>query len=147
MNHSHMIRPLIGRILISLIAIETGAGAFFFDFNRSHVFNPFWLPHARFHAAMGVFMGAGLALLALWYCWRRAGDERTNLQVAAWMAALYFLSFYPAALVPGAGLSEPGNEVPLVLGLVAPQLIEGTISVLLCALGYWLARPRRAGAT
>jgi hypothetical protein len=58
-------RALLGRFLISLVAVQTGVGSFFFDFNDSHVFNPHWSPHARFHGAMGVFLGAGMSALSL----------------------------------------------------------------------------------
>jgi hypothetical protein len=136
-------RALAGRTLISLIAVQTGVGSFFFDFTDSHVFNDHWSPHARFHGAMGVFLGAGMSLLSLWYTWRKAGDARTNLQVGAWFAALYFMSFFPSALVPGAGFSDPDHPVPMVGGL-SPQAIEGGISLALVVLGYALARASTA---
>ena len=140
-----MTRATVGRLLLTLVAVQLAVGALFFDFNASHQFNPLWPAHARFHCAMTIFLGEMLAVLALAYTWRRAGDERTNLGVAAWMASLYFLSFFPSGLVPGAGYSEPGNEVPLAFGLLPPQVIEGGLSVVLAFVGRWLALPRATG--
>lgn len=139
-------RGLVGRILIMLVALQTVVGSFVFDWNDSHVFNDRWSPHARFHGAMCVFLGLAMALLSLWYTWRRAGDERTNLQAGAWFASLIYLSFYPASFVPGAGPSDPDHPVPLVFGAISPQAIEGAISIMVVVAGYLLAvaRPRSA---
>jgi hypothetical protein len=137
-------RALVGRVLITLVALQTAVGGFVFDWNGSHVFNDRWSPHARFHGAMCVFLGLGMALLSLWYTWRKAGDERTNLQVGAWFASLLYLSFYPASFVPGARPSDPDHPVPLVLGALSPQAIEGAVSIVVAVAGYLLARsPRR----
>jgi hypothetical protein len=139
-------RGIVGRALISLVAAQLLVGCFYFDYNETHVFNPRWTEHSRFHTAMTIYMGAMLAVLGLYYTWRRSGDLRTNLQAAAWLTAVYFLSFFPSALMPGSGLSEPGLDVPLVAGVVAPQLIEGSISLILLAAGYLLAAPRPSAA-
>jgi hypothetical protein len=132
---------MAGRVLISLVAVQLLFGCFYFDYNETHVFNPHWTDHSRFHTAMTIYMGAMLAVLGIYYTWRRAGDARTNLQAAAWFTSIYFLSFFPSALMPGSALSEPGMNVPLVGGLVAPQLIEGSISLILVVVGYVLSTP------
>lgn len=136
-----MQRATVGRILISIVALETGLGSTIADFNTSHVFNAAWNEHSRFHAAVGVFVSIGLMILALVCAWRRRGDERFNLQMSAWLAALFMGSFIPSGFLPGSGYEEPGLPRPLVLGLMAPQLLMALVSMLLVALGYWLARP------
>jgi hypothetical protein len=136
-----MNRATIGRLLISAVALETGIGSFIADFASSHVFNPNWNPHSRFHAAVGVFVSAGLMVLSLHCAWRRAGDVGFNLRMSAWLAALFMGSFIPAGIVPGAGYEEPGLPRPMVFGVLAPQLLMAIVSVLLVLVGYWLARP------
>jgi hypothetical protein len=139
-----MTRSTLGRLFISAVAIETGAGSFIADFGSTHVFNPHWNPHSRFHAAVGVFVSAGLMVLSLVCTWRRSGDARFNLQMAAWLAALFMGSFIPAGALPGSGYEEPGLPRPMVFGVMAPQLFMAILSVVLVLIGYLLARPAPA---
>ena len=51
-------------------AVGTIIGTGYADLNRTHVFNPQWPPHARFHGAAGWGTDARSQLLALWPLWR-----------------------------------------------------------------------------
>src|SRR3954453_17336405 len=103
-----MNRATLGRLLISAVALETGLGSFIADFSSTHVFNPHWNPHSRFHAAVGVFVSAGLMVLSLVCVWRKTGDAGFHLTMSAWLAALFMGSFIPAGALPAAGFEEPG---------------------------------------
>ena len=128
--------------MISAVALETGLGSIIADFGPTHVFNDAWTSHARFHAAVGVIVSVGLMVLSLVCTWRRSGDERFNLQMAAWLAALFLGSFIPAGALPGSAYDEPGVPRLMVLGVMAPQLLMAIVSVVLVLIGYLLARPR-----
>jgi hypothetical protein len=136
-----MKRHLVGKLLISLVAVETGLGSLIADFNESHVFNAAWNEHARFHGAVGVFVSAALMVLSLVCLWRRAGDQRFQLAMGAWLAAIFMGSFIPSGMLPGAGYEEPGHPRPMLFGVLAPQLIMAIISMGLVVAGYLLARP------
>jgi hypothetical protein len=41
-----------GRILLTLVALVTGLGGYVMDWNETHVYNPHWTPHAKFHNGM-----------------------------------------------------------------------------------------------
>ena len=60
----------ISRLILSGAAIGTIIGTGRADLNASHVFNPAWPPHARFHNATGWGTVTGSQLLALWLLWR-----------------------------------------------------------------------------
>jgi Family of unknown function (DUF6640) len=47
------------------------------DLNASHVLNPAWSPHARFHNATGWGTVAGSQLLTPWLLWR-PGQQATT---------------------------------------------------------------------
>ena len=69
----------ISRLVLSGAALGTIAGTGRADLNRTHVFNPGWPPHARFHSVAGWGSIAGSQLLALWLLWRPG-------QARAWIA-------------------------------------------------------------
>ncbi|WP_368783640.1 DUF6640 family protein [Arthrobacter sp. B1805] len=47
-----MMKP--ARTVLRTIAVATAVGGFIADWNRTHLFNPQWPPHARFHDAMSI---------------------------------------------------------------------------------------------
>jgi len=56
----------LGRYLISLAALITIFAPILADWNKSHIFNPRWSPHARFHAITSLGMALSLAPVSLW---------------------------------------------------------------------------------
>jgi hypothetical protein len=75
----------ISRLILSGAAIGTIIGTGRADLNATHVFNPAWPPHARFHNATGWGTVTGSQLLALWLLWRpgqQAGDRDTAVTTA-----------------------------------------------------------------
>ena len=60
----------ISRLILSGAAVGTIIGTGRADLNATHVLNPAWPPHARFHNATGWGTVAGSQLLALWLLWR-----------------------------------------------------------------------------
>jgi hypothetical protein len=76
----------ISRLVLSGAAIGTIIGTGRADLNRTHLFNPKWVPHARFHSAAGWGTVAGSQLLALWLLWRpgqHAGESDLAVKTAA----------------------------------------------------------------
>ena len=75
----------ISRLILSGAAIGTIIGTGLADLNSTHVFNPAWPPHARFHNATGWGTVTGSQLLALWLLWRpgqQASDRDTSVTTA-----------------------------------------------------------------
>ena len=54
-----------GKILISFLEIFTAVSPFLADWNVTHIYNPNWLPHAKFYNAKTMVLGAFLGLLTL----------------------------------------------------------------------------------
>jgi hypothetical protein len=54
----------VGKVLISLSAAGTLIGSYVADWNETHIHNPTWPPHAKFHNAQTMSMGAALSLTA-----------------------------------------------------------------------------------
>ena len=52
----------MGRRILSSAAALTAVGGFLADCNRTHLFNPDWPPHARFHDAQTILLGSLLGV-------------------------------------------------------------------------------------
>lgn len=103
---------MIGRCLLSLVAAVTIFGSFLADWNTTHIFNPNWPPHARFHNGQTMSVGVLLGLAALFFTWRRKGDAVTNLIAAALFASFYWVSQVMAFRFPGVAWTDPNLLKP-----------------------------------
>ena len=104
-NHS------AGRILLTVSAAYAGVGAFIFDWNKTHIYNPAWPPHAKFHNAQTMSLGAGLGVLALAALWSpHASWTRGRLNVATAAASLYWATQLTAMAYPGTSLVDPPSK-------------------------------------
>lgn len=135
----------VGRIIVSLVAIFTSVSPYLADWNVTHIYNPLWPPHAKFHNAQTMVLGALLGLLAIYCLWfRSAVSERQKLNEATVLASLYWLAQLPAVFFPGTALTDPGLnhvQMPVVFGVELNQLIMDIVVIFpLLILGYYLER-------
>jgi len=110
----------ISRLILSGAAIGTIIGTGRADLNASHVLNPAWPPHARFHNATGWGTVAGSQLLALWLLWRpgqHARDHDMAVTTAALLSAIAWVPFFPALAIPGTGVEDEPGHLPRVAGV------------------------------
>ncbi len=135
MNWRRFWKP--GRLLVFFTVGSVMFAPLTADLNETHVFNPAWPPHARFHAMVMVLMSIGLTLTGWWLIWKRSSDHATCMTVAAIIPLLAWASFFPAALVPGAGLEDHPDSLPRVVGMPLNLFMAG-LMVMLTLLGYWL---------
>lgn len=140
-------RITTGKILVSFIALFTAVSPYLADWNITHIYNPTWPPHAKFHNAQTMAFGALLGLLSLYCMWIRKGvDDLQKLNEAALVASLYWIAQLPAMLFPGTALADPGGyqgKMPVVLGIQFNQVVmDVTIILPLVITGYLLERKR-----
>jgi hypothetical protein len=132
----------ISRLILSGAAIGTIIGTGRADLNTTHVFNPAWPPHARFHNATGWGTVTGSQLLALWLLWRpgqQAGDRDMAVTTAALLSTIAWVPFFPALAISGADVEDEPGHLPRVAGVPINLLSAGLIPAS-CALGYLLHR-------
>ena len=102
-----------GRILISLSTIFISVGAYIADYNETHVLNPRWPPHARFHNGQTMTLGVLLCAACMYFLWRpkaRSGArdlERDDLLSAALIGSMYTAAGLSAILYPGTDWNDP----------------------------------------
>ncbi len=152
-----------GKVLLSLSGLWAAAGSYIFDWNETHIYNPEWPPHAKFHNAQTMSTGAALASAGLYATWLHRGPwTRGRLLVSTTFASLYWLTQLSAIVYPGTALLDhprpvPGSGHPETAGqpspvpaaapamppkVRGPQTIIACVGLAINALGYGLERRR-----
>ncbi len=135
----------ISRLVLTGAAIGTIVGTGRADINRTHMFNPGWPPHAKFHSAAGWGTIAGLQLFALWLLWR-PGRPPAQVNAAVTTAAVLpvtaWVPFFFALALPGTAVEDEPGHLPRVAGVPA-NLVPAALVPALSGAGYLLHRSGR----
>lgn len=133
---------MLGRICLSLSALVQMFGPFLADFNETHVLNPRWPPHARFHNGQTMSMGVCLALATLYYTNRQVAKDSAadSILTATIFGSVYWITGLSAILYPGSKGMDPefGEGFPqfwFFIGILG-----------LTWAGWWLETAKLAGA-
>ena len=139
---------LTGRVILTLIAVMTIVSPYLADWNATHIYNPLWPPHAKFHNAQTMTMGVMLGVSGLFFLWRRRGGGG-DLFPAIVLISLYWLSQLPAFLFPGVAWTDPNLLKPGQSLSDIPIQIKGDFVLMpLLIIGAWLTlRGRTENAT
>lgn len=95
-----------GRNILLGMNVVTALNGLLADWNRTHLFNDRWPPHAKFHDGMGLSMGLLLGGLGLYALRRKHGNPVDNLRLAALCPAIFFGAMASAQAYPGADTIE-----------------------------------------
>lgn len=132
-----------GKIIISILGLFTAVSPYLADWNVTHIYNPTWPPHAKFHNAQTMVLGAFLGILTLYTLWlRKSISAKQRLIESTVIVSLYWLAQIPANFFPGTMLQDPGpNHVqfPVVFGVEFNQLTMNISVILpLIIIAYYL---------
>lgn len=120
------------KIAVSVLTVLYGLVPLIADLNETHLFNPQWSAHARFHAVWFLAFAAGIAASALYLIWAR--NEVVLPTVfgimfsAGFWVALVLASNYGGALVDDNGYSEK------IMGVDGNVLVFSALTALFLAL-------------
>ncbi len=113
-----------GRICLSLVAAFLGPGSFLADWSPTHVFNPNWPPHAKFHNGQTMSMAAFLTIATFYYTWRiDPSPSNDSIKTATVFASLYWVTALAAYFFPGSLAVDPEfgtgfPQLPLFAGML-----------------------------
>ncbi|SFH55578.1 DUF6640 family protein [Modicisalibacter xianhensis] len=132
-----------GRALLYATNTIAIVGSWALDMNRTHMYNPNWPPHAKFHDAMTIMLGT-LAGVGGLYFLRQKPLKPTSMAFAAVLPASFFFAQLSAFAFPNTGGIDA--EFPEVVPRVAGKpLNEKPFSIAmlgLAAAGYLLTTRR-----
>ena len=135
-------RRIAGKTLISAVALLAPIGGVVADWNDTHVHNPNWPPHAKFHNGQTLASAFELAALSLWQLWRPSSRPRSSLRWGTLLAGLYWAGQAPAILFPGTALVDPefAGRDHHIAGVPVNQLtLQAAVLWPALAAGYALA--------
>ena len=121
------------RALLTISAIINAVGPYAADWSKSHVKNPRWPPHAKFHNGQTMSTGLCLGFLTAYYTWRSTPDLVDSLKTAAILGTIYWVTALSGTLYPDALAVDPE------FGEGFPQFWPFVGLTCLPWLAYWLA--------
>lgn len=133
-----------GKALLIAAAGMTAVGGFLADWNKTHLFNPNWPPHAKFHDAMTITLGSFLGSAGLYFLFRESSDRKQDLQLGAMLPAFFWSSMGISFAFPDAkGIeAEFPGQVPRFCGVRMNEKFAAASMLGLLAAGYGLARKK-----
>lgn len=133
---------LLVQLILSLVILGSAAAVTGFTWNKSHVFNSEWHPHARFHAAHLTGFANALALLGLWFLWQSFSAPFLVASVIATTAICFWGAEFFAFFIPGTSPS-PNPAKPNTFRLfgfkVYGNLFFSGVMIVLSLLSVFLA--------
>lgn len=115
----------IPRWLITLATLAYGLGPFIIDMNRTHLLNPRWPGHARFHLLWAATSQLGIAGLALWLMWSSSSDPLFRCRIAATIGLCMTSGFWFAVVSRKAygGTLHDAGGIPPIAGKIDGNII------------------------
>jgi hypothetical protein len=140
--------PISSRLIFTALGILLPLGSHLADYNETHIFNPRWTPHAKFHGGQTLMFSILLGALSVFFAWRKTTDRPNLVFAASGFAALYWLTQAGAILYPGTAAFDPEfvTKNSYFLGLAQQNYIE-IVYLLFVGLAAWLALKPNAGWT
>lgn len=84
-----MNRTSAGRLVFTLLAVFLIVSPYVADWNITHIYNPRWPPHAKFHNAQTMALGMLLRVAALFFIWRSSADRVGNIIAVTFLTGVY----------------------------------------------------------
>jgi hypothetical protein len=130
-------RHSAARWITTAFALLTITTPFLADWNDTHIYNPRWPPHARFHNAHTMLLGVLLGLTSLWLTWR----ARANVRLATLIGAIYWTAQAGAILFPGTAFVDPefADRVPRIAGFQPNQVVIDALFLAVLYVAWSLA--------
>ena len=144
-----MNRYKLGKFLLTFVLVVGAIVSTAVDWNTTHLFNPSWPPHARFHDALFLMLLDGTSLIVLWLLWRHSREPEIGIVVAALFSVTVWTPFfYIEPLIPGTSLLVSPDVPVLKLGglTLPPNLVIAIVMVVLTIVAYWLTHAARRDA-
>jgi hypothetical protein len=133
-----MKRTSKGRQVLTSVAALTAAGGFLADWNRTHLFNANWPPHAKYYDAQSILLGSLLGASGLYFLRRRGKNSERDLALGALLPSFFWVAQGTSFVFPGAeGFeAEFPEKVPRIKGVWINERFSSALMLALIMIGY-----------
>jgi len=117
------------KIGVSAITVFYGLVPAIADLNETHLFNPLWSEHARFHGAWFLAFAAGIALIALFVIW-----VRDDVFLPITFGLIFVAGFWVATVFGpayGGALVDENGYVQTIFGIESNMFLFSVVGALL----------------
>ncbi|KAI1341714.1 hypothetical protein F5Y15DRAFT_345475 [Xylariaceae sp. FL0016] len=130
--------PCSVALFLRIDALGLLFGAPLADMNHTHMYNPRWPPHAKFHNGQTITLSVMLGIATMYYTWRKPlspAMRREFMTISAITGSIYWLAGLAAILYPGTmGLDPefggPGfPQAPLFTGFAVCGLLGSLLGM------------------
>ena len=111
------------RLIFTMIGVSLPVAAHAADMNHTHIYNPDWPPHAKFHDGQTLSLSIALGGLTTLLAWKSSKNVPGMVLAAGGAASLYFVTQSTAILYPNTDYSD-AKVKPTVLGVPAAHVID-----------------------
>jgi hypothetical protein len=131
--------------LLTLLAVWTAVNGVIADWN-SHMFNPAWTPHAKYHDAVSIAASILLGIVGFFYVWRRGARSKDDLDYSVVAMCTFWCSLLLGFAFPGTAgtVAEHPDVVPRIGGLWLNEVFIATTSMGATLIAWWFERKRRS---
>ena len=131
-----------GHSLLIAMSAATAVSGFIMDMNKTHIYNPRWTPHSKFHNAISIMNGALLGAAGLYFLLAKHKNRKMALKLGAALPGMFWSSLLAAPLFPGAkGMeAEFPNKVPKIGNTYITESAAASFNLILIAIGYLNSR-------
>ena len=137
---------LILKIIVTTGTLVYGIVPAIADLNETHLFNPLWSEHARFHGAWFLAFGAGVAGTALFLIWLRNEVFVPIVLGLVFAGGFWIATLFRAAY--GGALVDTNGHTHTIAGIESNTFLFSVLSLLLlAALGAARSLSRQASGT
>jgi hypothetical protein len=125
------------KITLTIVSLFTIAIMSIMDLNATHMTNPLWPAHARFHWAIQYFSAIAVNVIGLIMLWAKYKEKGSNLSVLfiGLNPLLFWTMFFPALLMLGTGTwpdgVAPPPGFPELFKIIHPNLIMAIMITIL----------------
>ena len=132
-----------GRYILSLVLVVGAVSSVGVDFNKTHIYNPAWPPHAVFHDLAMLNLLVCTSIIALWLMWIKSTEPAIGLRAALlivlsfWSAFFYTTTLFPISSLRATPEEWPGRRLPVIAGFtIYPNAAWGFLFVIVALVGY-----------
>ena len=119
-----MLMALSSRLIFTVIGVSLPIAAHLADMNRTHIYNPHWPPHAKFHNGQTLSMSLLLGALTIFLAWWPSNNVPATVAAAGGAASLYFVTQSAAILYPNTAYFDPEFKPQTVRGVPLAVVID-----------------------